>query len=133
MRHLIAFSFPLIALLGYYFQRPYLFIAVAIGWLVLLQILDDLGGHDRAVPWSEVRAHIKEPDASFAQENLILYVYVLVDLVLVAIGVCQFRRGGDPLPWILFALPVALSGVSRLTIAHELMHGSSRLETVLAR
>ena len=131
--NLLAFSFPLIAFLGYWLAEPWLFIGVAAGWLVLMQLLDRVAGRDPKFPWKEVKANLKAPDTSFPTENVIMYVYVLVHLGVVGLGVWQFRSASDPLPWVLYAVPVALSGVNVLTIAHELLHGSIRLDIIVGR
>jgi alkane 1-monooxygenase len=131
--YLLAFAFPVIAGLGYGFQQPWLFLGISAGWLVLMQILDAVGGHERSVPWKVVRANITAPDARFPSENVILYGYVLAHLIVVALGVWQFTRTDDALPWILFAFPVGLSGANVLNVAHELLHGSTRLDRWMGR
>jgi alkane 1-monooxygenase len=130
---LIAFAFPVIAFLGYLFEQPWLFLAIAVAWLVLLSIGDLVGGHDPSVPWRVIHENIEAPSTRFPRENVILYVYVLLHLVVLGMGVWQFSRTDDPLPWILFAFPVALSGATALIVAHELLHGSTRLDRWIGR
>jgi alkane 1-monooxygenase len=131
--YLLAFGFPVIAALGYLFQAPWLFLGITLLWLVLIQALDAVAGHDRSVPWRVLSANITPPSARFPVENVIMYVYVLLHLVVVALGVWQFTRTDDVLPWILYAFPVSLSGATVLIVAHELLHGSTRLDRWVGR
>jgi alkane 1-monooxygenase len=131
--YLLAFAFPVIAALGYLFQQPWLFLGVSVGWLVLMQIVDAVAGHDRSVPWKVLNANITPPDARFPIENVILYAYVALHLLVIALGVWQFTRTDDVLPWILYAFPVGLSGATVLIVAHELLHGSTRLDRWIGR
>jgi alkane 1-monooxygenase len=133
LTHLLAFAFPAIAFLGYFLQRPYTFIGATVGLLIVTQIVDNFAGKDPHYPWREVRAQLKPPDTKFPVENLVLYVYVMVHLAVVGLGVYQLTRTQDWLPWVLFALPVGLSGANTLTIAHELMHGSTGLDIYMGR
>ena len=103
---LLAFGPPTIAILGYVFQAPWVFLGVTVGWLLTLQILDSVAGHERAVPWSALRNEIRPPSSRFPTEDVILYVYVLVHLAAVGLGVWQMSRTDDVLPWMLFAFPV---------------------------
>ena len=130
---LLAFGPPTIAILGYVFQAPWVFLGVTVGWLLTLQILDSVAGHERAVPWSALRNEIRPPSSRFPTEDVILYVYVLVHLAAVGLGVWQMSRTDDVLPWMLFAFPVALSGATLLIVAHELLHGSTRLDRWFGR
>ena len=131
--HALAFGFPVIAGLGYLFQEPWLFLGMSAGWVVLMQLLDGLAGHDRGVPWGMLSGHVTPPSTRFPMENVVLYAYVLAHVVVVALGVWQLGRADDALPWVLFAFPVALSGSNALIVAHELLHGSTRLDRWIGR
>ncbi len=131
--YLLGFAFPIIAIGGYLFQAPWVFLAITVGWLVLMQAFDSFAGHEPAVPWNTVRANVAEPDARLPLENVALYAYVLLHLAAVALGIWQFRRDDAVLPWVLFALPVAMSGSNVLIVAHELLHGSTRLDRWMGR
>jgi alkane 1-monooxygenase len=131
--YLLAFAFPVIAVLGYVFQQPWLFLGITVAWLLLIQIVDGVADHDRGVPWKVLSSNVTPPNAGFPVENVIMYVYVLLHLLVVALGVWQFTRTDDVLPWILYAFPVALSGSTVLIVAHELLHGSTRLDRWIGR
>jgi alkane 1-monooxygenase len=131
--YLLAFGFPVIAVLGYLLQAPWLFLGITVAWLLVLQVADALSGHDRSVPWKVLRASITPPSTRFPRENVVMYAYVLLHLVIVGLGVWQFTRSDDVLPWLLYAFPVALSGSSVLIVAHELLHGSTRLDRWVGR
>jgi alkane 1-monooxygenase len=131
--YLLAFGFPVIAALGYLLQEPWLFFGITVAWLVLLQVADELAGHERAVPWKVLSADITPPTARFPVENVLMYAYVLLHLVVVALGVWQFDRSDDVLAWMVYAVPVALSGATVLVVAHELLHGSTRLDRWIGR
>ena len=131
--NLLAFAFPVIAGLGYVFEEPWLFLAIAAGWIVLMQILDEVLRHEPAASWQVVGRDTTAPDLRFPVENVVLYVYVLAHVVVVGLGVWQFSRTDDDLAWIVFAFPVALSGVTAIIAAHELLHGSTRLDMLMGR
>jgi alkane 1-monooxygenase len=130
---LLAFVFPVIALAGYVVQAPWVFLGVAVLWLLVLQALDAFAGHDRPVEWRTLTARITPPSAAFPVENLALYGYVVLHVVVVGLGAWEFSRSDDVLPWMLFAIPVALSGATALIVAHELLHGSTRLDRWFGR
>ena len=60
---LLAFGPPAIAILGYVLQAPWLFLGVTVVWLLLLQALDAVAGHERGVPWSALRNEIRPPSS----------------------------------------------------------------------
>src|SRR4051812_46501105 len=74
----LGFVTPTIAILGYLLQAPWLFIGIAVVWVVVLQCLDEVCGRDAARPWSALRAELTPPDGRFPVENVALYAYVLL-------------------------------------------------------
>ena len=127
------FSFPILALLACYYQRPVFFTIITLAWGLVLMALDMLLPRDAHYPWQEVRDRVRDDSGRFQKSNFILFVFVLSHLLALAASLYRVSQAANPWPWMLLIVPVCLSGMESLAIAHELMHGRSGPEALMSR
>lgn len=106
----LLFIFPALGFVGIYLGGVWLWATplVAFG---LLPVLDFLAG--------ETSARIETTDFGLDAANLIFWIYVPAQLILIGFGIARVHE----LPWVLAAVTVgSITGAIGITLAHELVH-----------
>jgi alkane 1-monooxygenase len=125
-----------LTLVGYASEDPILSFLVIVGVLLaVFLIAEPLLGRDKQFPIEQLRGENRTSGKLGLGDVRVLLLYSLLPLqfVLIALGLYSvaYREAG-PL-WLIYAVPVGVSGTFSLLIAHEFMHMYSPLETALSR
>lgn len=131
--YFLSYSFPLLALAGIGTNRPYLFLVLILAWYMVLVLLDFALGVDRQYPFEKIRRTTGPRPSPLEARTLILYGYILLHATVLVTVMFRILQAEDPLPWLLYAIPVSISGGLALGVGHELFHRSSFLQMFFAR
>lgn len=128
--HAVAFLAPGSLLLGYHLGGWFTF-ATPLCLLVLLPLIDLLLGPDRANPSLEELERLRKSGVF----RYLLYLWVPVQLALVVWGGFVASSGElESIALLGFVWSVGLcTGAVGITVAHELVHGASRVERALGK
>lgn len=136
LRSLWMLLFPVATLLGYASDDPIAAtVSVLLGSLVILGLFEFLLGRMALSPITELPADARSSGRLGISDFRVLIPYSLLPLHLAALilGLHSVAHREAGALWLIYAVPVGITGSMSLLIAHEFMHTYSPLETFLSR
>lgn len=127
-------AFPAISIFGYILNMPYLFLGIFLALFVCFAILDIFVRRDESYSYDAV---IVTPEND-GRLSPWLYecatgLYVIVQIIALALGIYFAQYKQPSLAWFLYAIPIGYGGGYILLIAHEYMHKNNNIEKVISR
>ena len=128
--------FPVATLLGYASSDPITAtVVVAVGSAAILVVADYWFGPATLSPIADVPSESRTSGQLGIGDLRVIIPYsqLPLHLVLIVLGLYSVTHREAGALWLIYALPVGISGSISLLIAHEFMHMYSPLETFLSR
>ncbi len=131
---LIPHTFAMLVMLGYLTQHAYVFLAFVLVFLVALATLDFIIPHDPHFAYQTVKVISENEGERHVDFHLIAsYVFIALHILILGMGLYAAQHYKPTAIWLLYAIPVGVTGTLTLNICHEFMHAKYAHQKIAAR